>query len=116
MLQGSDLNSSLIVAAKSIQSGIPKELRIGRPVVIVVLFSLLAQAATTFDLSADFSLRNNPNQVWQYGYSETNSLDPAQFRIDKSTGTLGPGGRRGRFGWAVFLFLWHCSERIITFR
>lgn len=50
------------------------------------------QAATTFDLSADFSLRDNPNQAWQYGYSETNSLDPAQFRIDKSTGALGQIG------------------------
>jgi hypothetical protein len=92
MPQGSDLDSSLIVAVRSTQSGIPKELRIGRPVVVVILFSFLAQAATTFDLSADFSLRNNPNQGWQYGYSETNSLDPAQFRIDKSTGALGPIG------------------------
>ena len=64
----------------------------GRPVGIVILFCLLAQAATTFDLSGDFSLRNNPNQAWQYGYSETNSLDPAQFRIDKSTGALGQIG------------------------
>ena len=64
----------------------------GRLVGIVILFCLLAQATTTFDLSADFSLRNNPNQAWQYGYSETNSLDPAQFRIDKSTGVLGQIG------------------------
>ncbi len=59
----------------------------------LILFCLLARAAATiFDLSADFSLRNNPNQVWQYGYSETNSLDPSQFRIDKSTGALGQIG------------------------
>ncbi len=60
----------------------------GRPAGSVILFWLLAQAATTFDMSADFSLQNNPNQVWQYGYSETNSLDPSLFRFDKSTGTL----------------------------
>jgi hypothetical protein len=69
-----------------------RRIKMGRPVGIVILFCLLAQAATTFDLSADFSLRNNPNQAWQYGYSETNSLDPAQFRIDKSTGALGQIG------------------------
>ena len=44
--------------------------------------SLFAQAQTTFDLSADFSFRDNPNKVWQYGYSETNSLAPDQFRVD----------------------------------
>ena len=44
----------------------------GRPVAIVIFFCLFAQATTTFDLSADFSLRNNPNQAWHYGYSETN--------------------------------------------
>jgi hypothetical protein len=64
----------------------------GRPASLFILFCLLAKAATTFDLSADFSLQNNPNQVWQYGYSETNSLDPALFRLDKSTGTLGQIG------------------------
>ncbi len=58
----------------------------------MVLLCLLARAATTFDLSADFSLQNNPNTVWQYGYSETSSLDPAQFRIDKAKGALGPIG------------------------
>lgn len=45
------------------------------------------QIPTTFDLSADFSFRDNPtqpssSQVWQYGYSETKSLAPDQFRVD----------------------------------
>src|SRR5271163_1515335 len=50
--------------------------------IIVLIFAQLAQAPTTFDLSADFSFRNNPNKVWQYGYSATNSLAPDQFRVD----------------------------------
>jgi hypothetical protein len=41
---------------------------------ILLLFGMLAHAATTFDLSADFSFQNNPNRVWQYGYSATNAL------------------------------------------
>src|SRR5271155_186469 len=65
--------------------------------IIVIIFAQLApapttQAPTTFDLSADFSFRDNPNQVWQYGYSETNSLAPDQFRIDMKcdpTGSIG---------------------------
>src|ERR1039458_9184678 len=55
----------------------------GRIAVTVILFGLLARAQTTFDLSADFSLRDNPNKVWQYGYSATNSLAPDQFQFDK---------------------------------
>ena len=50
---------------------------------IVMFLAIVAQAQTTFDLSSDFSLRDNPNQVWQYGYSATNSLAPDQFRLDK---------------------------------
>jgi len=59
---------------------------------LLLQLCLLVQAASIFDLSADFSLRDNPNQVWQYGYSETNSLNPAQFRLDKVTGSLGDIG------------------------
>ncbi|MGH9544912.1 MAG: hypothetical protein ACRD23_06820 [Terriglobales bacterium] len=60
---------------------------------IVILLALFAGApATIFDLSADFSLRQNPNQAWQYGYSATNSLDPAQFRLDKYVNPTGPIG------------------------
>jgi hypothetical protein len=43
---------------------------------------LVARAQTTFDLSADFSFRDNPGKVWQYGYSDRNSLTPDQFRVD----------------------------------
>lgn len=56
---------------------------VGRIAVTVLLFGLLARAQTTYDLSADFSLRDNPNKVWQYGYSATNSLAPDQFQLDK---------------------------------
>lgn len=59
---------------------------------IVMCFCLLAQAQTTFDLSDDFSLQNNPNKVWQYGYSATNSLAPDQFRFDKHADLTGPVG------------------------
>lgn len=54
----------------------------GRIAVTVMAFGLLARAQTTFDLSDSFSLQKNPNQVWQYGYSATNSLAPDQFRLD----------------------------------
>jgi hypothetical protein len=50
--------------------------------IIVIIFSLFGQSPTTFDLSADFSFGDNPNKVWQYGYSATNSLMPDQFRVD----------------------------------
>jgi hypothetical protein len=68
-------------------------------VILVILFGLFAETPTTFDLSADFSFYDNPNKVWQYGYSETNSLAADQFRVDKqsdrvdmkcdSTGSIG---------------------------
>lgn len=44
-----------------------------RIAVIVVLLAVVVQAQTTFDLSTDFSLRDNPNKVWQLGYSATPS-------------------------------------------
>jgi len=56
---------------------------------ILILFGLFAHAPKTFDLSSDFSLTNNPNKVWQCGYSATNSLAPDQFRVDKQAGTVG---------------------------
>jgi hypothetical protein len=64
-----------------------KGIRMSLAAIIVILFAQLASAPATFDLSADFSLRDNPNhaspsRVWQYGYSETNSLAPDQFRLD----------------------------------
>ncbi len=59
---------------------------------LVMLLEPLAQAQTSFDLSRDFSLRDNPNKVWQYGYSATNSLAPDQFRLDKHADVTGPVG------------------------
>jgi hypothetical protein len=60
-------------------------------IVLLLMFScLLARAQTTYDLSVDFSLRDNPNKVWQYGYSANNSLAPGQFRLDKQTEQSGP--------------------------
>jgi len=64
----------------------------GRIAVIVIFFSLFAPAPAIFDLSADFSLQQNPNRVWQYGYSATHSLAPDQFRVDKHVDTTGPVG------------------------
>jgi hypothetical protein len=49
---------------------------------VIIFARLISPAAVTFDLNAGFSLQENPNQVWEYGYSQTNSLDPAQFRLD----------------------------------
>src|ERR1700678_1097599 len=67
--------------------------------IIFLILAQLAQAPTTFDLSAEFAFRDNPNKVWQYGYSATNSLVPDQFRVDTqsdrvdmqcdSTGSIG---------------------------
>jgi len=59
---------------------------------IAIVLALLAPVGTTYDLSADFSLHNNPNKAWQYGYSATNSLDPAQFRDDEYADATGPIG------------------------
>src|SRR4051812_43695148 len=56
----------------------------------VVACAIVSPAATTFDLNEDFSVKQNPSKVWSYGYSETNSLDPAQFRLDAYAATAGP--------------------------
>ena len=58
------------------------------PLAGIVLFCGVASAQavfaeTVFDLAADFSLKNNPSGVWQYGYTGANSLDPNEFRVDK---------------------------------
>jgi hypothetical protein len=58
----------------------------------ILLSGLLAQAVTTFDVAADFSLEKNPNQAWQYGYSATKSLNPAEFQFDKQTEIVGETG------------------------
>ena len=57
--------------------------KIGCLAPLLLLCGMAAHAQQVFDLSADFSVKNNPNKVWQYGYSETNSLAPDQFRLDK---------------------------------
>jgi hypothetical protein len=60
--------------------------------IILIIFGLFAEVPKTFDLSADFSFRDNPNRVWQYGYSATNSLAPSQFCLDRyadATGAVG---------------------------
>jgi len=59
---------------------------------ILFLLGQLTSAQTIFDLSADFSLKNNPNKVWQYGYSATNSLAPDQFQLDKYSDGASPIG------------------------
>src|SRR6267154_5355481 len=59
---------------------------------ILFLFGQLTPAQTIFDLSADFSLKHNPNKVWQYGYSATNSLASDQFQLDKYSDGASPIG------------------------
>jgi hypothetical protein len=63
-----------------------------RILIVLVVLSSFAHAASVFDLSRDFSFRDNPNKVWQYGYSATNSLDPAEFRFDKYADLADPVG------------------------
>ncbi len=59
---------------------------------LVVTGLLFAAPTATYSLSGSFSLNKNPNSVWQYGYSLTNSLDPAQFELDKYADTSDPIG------------------------
>lgn len=60
--------------------------------------ALLGAQATTFNPGTDFSLEHNPNGVWQYGYSVTESLAPDQFRPDTFAETKDTVG------------FWHPSE------
>ena len=50
---------------------------------IAVFLAGPGHTATVYDPATDLPLRKNPSEVWQYGYSETSSLDPAQFRLDQ---------------------------------
>ena len=59
---------------------------------LLLLCGMTAHAQQVFDLSADFSVKNNPNSVWQYGYSATNSLAPDQFHLDQKSMMVGPIG------------------------
>jgi hypothetical protein len=63
-----------------------------RVAAISVILALHMHAAKVFDLSKEFSFRYNPDTVWQYGYSETNSLDPDEFRVDEYSDQTGPVG------------------------
>lgn len=53
--------------------------------VLLSIGALGAAEPTAFDPGFDFSATENPYGVWQYGYSETASLAPDQFRLDKHT-------------------------------
>jgi hypothetical protein len=59
---------------------------------LLLVCGMTAYAQQVFDLSADFSIKNNPSSVWQYGYSATNSLAPDQFRLDQQSLMVGPIG------------------------
>jgi hypothetical protein len=55
-------------------------------VLCAILFVSPSAAQTlSFDSGVDFSLSLNPHGVWQYGYSETVSLAPDRFRLDRHT-------------------------------
>ncbi len=62
---------------------------------LLLLLPLLQPAArskapTTFDLSDAFAFTQTPASLWQYGYSETSSLAPEQFRLDSYLDKLMP--------------------------
>jgi hypothetical protein len=63
-----------------------------RIVCILIILASNAGRPTTFDLSTDFSFQENPNGVWQYGYSANNSLNPAEFRADQFADPTVPVG------------------------
>ena len=73
-------------------ANVPTRLALQRIAFFLLLLGSPALAQTTFDLSADFSLESNPNKVWQYGYSATNSLAPDQFQLDRQADKTGPVG------------------------
>ena len=60
-----------------------------RLTIIILSLPCLMQAQKIFDPTDGFSLIANPNHEWQYGYSETRSLDPGEFRLDKYGTTAG---------------------------
>ena len=59
---------------------------------LLLLCGMTARAQQVFDLSADFSMKDKTNSVWQYGYSATSSLAPDQFRLDREANMVGPIG------------------------
>jgi hypothetical protein len=58
----------------------------------VALLLPAAHEVTAFDLARDFSFKKGDQQMWQYGYSATNSLEPSEFRKDKFADSNGPVG------------------------
>lgn len=58
----------------------------------LIVLSAMPICAQVFDLSADFSLDKNPNAVWEYGFSATNSLAAEQFQLDQKSLMVGPIG------------------------
>ena len=59
---------------------------------MVACLTSIAASAQTYDLSTDFSLKKNPKGVWRYGYSSGESLNPADFRLDRVTDGARPIG------------------------
>ena len=59
---------------------------------ILLLFGMLPQASTTFDLATDFSFQNSPHSVWQVRLLRDASLDPSQFRADEYADPSAPVG------------------------
>jgi hypothetical protein len=53
-------------------------------------FGLFAQKGKVFDLSESFEFSQTSDSTWQYGYSETPSLDPEQFRLDNFLDNVEP--------------------------
>lgn len=56
---------------------------------VSTLMSVSAVSAQVYDAASDFSLASNPNGVWQYGITSTNSLD-SPFILDTFQETYGP--------------------------
>ena len=54
---------------------------------LITAFAGAADAAPTYDIHSDFSIANNPNGVWSYGWTPT--LGGAFTPYDTNTATLG---------------------------
>jgi hypothetical protein len=67
-----------------------------RSALILVGLGVVACGATpdtrVYDPGADFSLKANPNGVWEYGYSATPTLAVDQFRLNKAADESDPVG------------------------
>jgi hypothetical protein len=79
-------------------------LRIIVSILGLTILCLPAKANITYDLSTDFTIEKNPDKVWQFGYSATNSLATDQFRLDKDAGTVDSAEAAG------VIEMWHPSK------